>query len=940
MKRLLLLTALFLCSLFTYAQLLGSGTEDDPYMIYDADDMNEVRDYVGVSGVYFQLANDIDLSAYSEGEGWEPIGSSGAQFKGIFDGNGHTITNLKINRTTNNVGLFGYATSTIKNVRVECDIIGKGSVGGICGNGASFTDCRVSGSITGTGSQVGGICGCGYSFSKCKAEVNVTGDGSVGGIVGYSIGCSINICMVEGEINNTSSNTGGIIGYASNYNNNQYYSCSINNCIFLGTINGKDNTGGVYGNTYNYYLYSISRCFSNATIQGTSHVGGICGHTYGYYYESGSSYSYYCISPEKCVAANTSITASSSYGRIVGSIYKSSTISNFNNLSLSTTKIIVNGTEATVSDNVNNGTGVGNALLKRKATYTDLGWDFETIWDIDEGTSYPYLRCFNPTEEQTFEFEAPSLAYGDDEYTLPVATDQGLTIKWSCSDENKLAINGNTLSIKGAGSCYLIAEQAGDNIYKSLRKTYPITIAKAPLKITADNYTRNTGVDNPEFTASYLGFVYDDDESALKTSPTITTTATKSSRAGVYPITVSGAESDNYDISYVNGTLTINDQAALRNTLAIDQTVLRTDKSAALSISLNNEDKMIAFEFYMQLPDGISIVTDEEGYPDVTLNRARSNGHILEVADDGDGLYHFLCYSNSNYALKGNSGELLSINIVCDEGMTPDVYDAHLHTIKFSDNNKNRIMLSNIDFNIEVSDVVMGDVNDDGEIDVMDVVMMVNHIMGKPLEGFILAAGDHDGDGVVDVMDLVRQVALVMSQQASGASAYNNFDALESGLSLTTDDNGFVRMNIADGKRYVASQFVVSLSEGQQLIGVATDRSHKVNIHPLADNRYFVMCYSTSNAAFAANNEALTLQVAGQGAVSVEDIAFVDTDIQKVQFQNASTVTTGIDKAVMNNASPMDVYSPDGILMRKNATTTEGLRNGMYIINGKKHFVK
>ena len=927
MKRLLLLAALFLCSLFTYAQLLGSGTEDDPYMIFDADDLNEVRDYVGVSGIYFQLANDIDLSAYSEGEGWEPIGSTGAQFKGVFDGNGHTITNLKINRTTNYVGLFGYATSTIKNVRVECDIQGSCYVGALCGYGeSSFTDCRVSGTIIGTGNNVGGICGYGYGFSKCKAEVNVTGKGNVGGIVGYAYGGGINTCMVEGEINNTSSCTGGIVGYAVS-------KCTVNNCIFLGSVNGKNYTGGICGSTDSTYYITITRCFSNATIQGNSYVGGICGQAYGYYSSSFAS-------PVKCVAANTSINASG-LGRIVSSLSNSSTtISNLNNLSLSTTKVFFNGTETTVSDNVNNGTGVGNALLKRKATYTDLGWDFDEIWDIDEGTSYPYLRYFNPTEEQTFEYEAPTLAYGDAALTLPATTDQGLTIKWTSSDENKLSIAGNVLAINGAGSCYLIAEQAGDNIYKSIRKTYSITIAKAPLRITADNYTRNIGEDNPELTMTYSGFVYDEDETVLKTPPTITTEATAASQVGVYTITVSGAESDNYDITYINGTLTIINQATLRNSLSIEQTMLRTGKNATLSVSLDNQDKMIAFEFYMQMPEGISIALDEDGYPDVTLNSARSNRHILDVSDNGDGLYYFLCYSNSNTTLKGSSGELLSINIVCDEDVTPDVYEGHIHTIKFSDINENRIILSNIDFDIDVSNVLLGDVNDDGDIDVMDVVMMVNYMTGKPSASFIFAAADHTGDGEIDVIDLVKEVSLVMIQQASNAPAHHNFDLLENGLSLTTDNDGTIHMSIADGKQYVATQFVVTLSKGQQLAGITTDKRHTVSIEQLSDNRYFVMSYSKDNAAFAKNDQTLTLNVTGRGTVTVEDAAFVDSDVRKVAFLSTSTETTGVDEFSSNHSSPMDIYSTNGILMRRNAATTEGLNNGLYIINGKKVFVK
>lgn len=931
MKRLLLIAALFTCSLFTYAQLLGSGTEDDPYMIYDADDLNEVRDYVGVEGIYFQLANDIDLSAYSEGEGWEPIGTIGAQFKGVFDGNGYTITNLKINRTTDYMGLFGYATSTIKRIHVECDIKGKGYVGGICGYGSTFTDCRVSGTITGTGNYIGGICGYG-DLSKCKANVDVTGVGYVGGISGKSE--SINTCMVEGTITNTGDYSGGITGYLNS-------SCSIYDCIIIGSVDGQSYTGGICG--YAPSSTYIRSCFTNISIHGKSFVGGVCGQTYGFSSSYYSDVPNYYSDLENCVAVNTYLSAKDIYGRIVGKLSSTDypyTYHVRNNLSLSTTKIIVNDSETTVSDDVKNGTGIGNALLKRKSTYTDLGWDFDEVWNIDEGTSYPYLRYFNPTETQSIAFETPSLSYGDREYTLPETTEQGLTIKWTCSDENKLSVTGNKATIKGTGECYLIAEQSGDNIYKSIQETYPITITKAQLTITADNFTRNIGEVNPELTVTYSGFVYNEDETALTTPPAITTEATINSPAGVYAITVSGAQSDNYDISYMNGTLTIIDEATLRNTITITQTLLRTGNNANLSVSLDNEDTMIAFEFYMQLPEGISIALDEDGYPDVILNSARSNRHVLEVSQNSAGLYHFLCYSNSNNALKGNSGELLSINIVCDEDVNPEIYQGHIRNIKFSDNNENRIILPNLDFDLEVSNVLMGDVNDDGDIDVMDVVMMVNYMMERPSASFIFAAADHTGDGIVDVMDLVREVSLVMSQQASGAPVSQSYDALGGGLSLVVNSDGLVNVHLADGKQYVASQFIVALSEGQILSDVTSDRSHHVSIQPLPDNRYFVMSYSMSNETFAVNDQTVTLHVVGQGTVSVEDVAFVDTNDNKVAFQNASTETTGITKTTMDFATPADIYSVDGVLIKKGVITKENIHNGLYIINGKKIVVK
>ena len=84
-----------------------------------------------------------------------------------------------------------------------------------------------------------------------------------------------------------------------------------------------------------------------------------------------------------------------------------------------------------------------------------------------------------------------------------------------------------------------------------------LTISKAPLKITAKDYTIKKGDALPTFEATYEGFKNDETSEVLTKQPVITTTATASSEPGEYEITVSGAEAQNYEITYVKGKLTI-----------------------------------------------------------------------------------------------------------------------------------------------------------------------------------------------------------------------------------------------------------------------------------------------------------------------------------------------------------------------------------------------
>lgn len=89
--------------------------------------------------------------------------------------------------------------------------------------------------------------------------------------------------------------------------------------------------------------------------------------------------------------------------------------------------------------------------------------------------------------------------------------------------------------------------------------TYPFdyTIEKAPLTIMGNVITREYGQQNPELSCSYIGFVNGETSAELITPVQITTTATEESPVGTYPIILSNATSENYDITFERGTLNI-----------------------------------------------------------------------------------------------------------------------------------------------------------------------------------------------------------------------------------------------------------------------------------------------------------------------------------------------------------------------------------------------
>ena len=479
--------------------------------------------------------------------------------------------------------------------------------------------------------------------------------------------------------------------------------------------------------------------------------------------------------------------------------------------------------------------------------------------------------------------------------------------------------------------------------YAPLSQTFAVTVAKAPLTITADDKTKYEGDENPELTVSYEGFVNGEDATVLTTQPTVTTTATTDSPVGTYPITASGAESSNYEFTYVDGILTVETVVpSYNNYLTIGNVDIHAGTQSGLSFGLENEDDIIMVEFFLELPEGFEIPVDDGGYYIAELSDARSNRHTMEVSKNSEGLYHFLVYSSRNNAFVGNSGDLIRATIECADEMPTGTYTATVKNLLMSDIDKNPIRIADFNFNIEVVDYIMGDVNDDCSINGLDIVEMVDKIMDRPSDCFVMAAADFDGNGIINGMDLVEEVSLVMSQtagtKARRVSALS--DESNMGLSLIRTGRNGLALGTTSPDRFILSQFILEMSEGQRLTDITTDDSHTVAFKPMGDSRYMVLCYSLRNDVFGSNDDIVEIKYEGSGTVKVSDAMFVNVDRQECRLGSAEYGdATGIDY-VLTFGNPSDIYSVSGMLIKKDATSLEGLAPGVYMVNGKKVLVK
>ncbi|MCT7468337.1 GLUG motif-containing protein [Aliarcobacter cryaerophilus] len=234
-------------------------------------------------------------------EGFNPIGDYSNNFNGTFDGLGHTISDLYINRnSTTYVGLFGYInnSSTVKNIGLtNVDITGNLYVGGLAGeNNGLIQNSYASGTVEGN-TQVGGLVGRNWRGGRVQNSYStgtVEGNTQAGGLVGRSEGSTIENSYSNGSVNGNL-HVGGLVGYQLNGTISNSYASgnvggdsyvgglvgyndfgTISNSYASGSVTGYDEVGGLVGLNHG----AISNSYSSGTVGGDSYVGGLVGLNY------------------------------------------------------------------------------------------------------------------------------------------------------------------------------------------------------------------------------------------------------------------------------------------------------------------------------------------------------------------------------------------------------------------------------------------------------------------------------------------------------------------------------------------------------------------------------------------------------------------------------------------------------------------------------------
>lgn len=287
--------------------LIGRGTEGNPYKVYDAADFRSIASNISKdnkgTGEFFQMMDDVDFGGTAETPVQLPaigkaaitnISTVAYGFNGIFNGNSHSISGIYHTDNGNDIqGKFNALFSSIDTSGVVRDITFSadnhinsynyvGTVASI--SKGTIENCTNNANVTVAGAFGAGICG--YMASGIGTIKNCVNNGNIqamtyaNGIVsGSQSGTAITnyAYLVEGCTNNGNISTGNGVGSAGIAGS---YSGTIRSCTNTGTIDDTAKAGQYTAGITSAcsYLVAIEGCTNSGSILGTKNIGGIAGH--------------------------------------------------------------------------------------------------------------------------------------------------------------------------------------------------------------------------------------------------------------------------------------------------------------------------------------------------------------------------------------------------------------------------------------------------------------------------------------------------------------------------------------------------------------------------------------------------------------------------------------------------------------------------------------
>ena len=391
------------------------------------------------------------------------------------------------------------------------------------------------------------------------------------------------------------------------------------------------------------------------------------------------------------------------------------------------------------------------------------------------------------------------------------------------------------------------------------------------------------------------------------------------------------------------------------NRLNVPNARASAGKQMTLPVSLKNNDEIAGVQFKLTLPAGVSVALNSKNKL-MFSKTERDADHTLSGSKAEDGSYTVLLYSADTEAITGNEGSIIDVTLDIDKEMKDGTYEIKISDIVLSTTKAVKINADDVTAQLEVKSYLLGDPNNDGSIDVVDITMIANHILGNNPENFIFAAADVDADGTVDVNDIISIANIILygsSSNAKPSMAKASKHLANNVTSNESNGDGFTVKNVSVEKGstvkvdfeltnaahdFSGIQMDIDLGEG---LSFATKSNGKVNVTKGArlededftlsvakqeGNQYRALGYYTDGSVIPEKSGTLfTLTLQADDSLAdgktfncqLDNITLSTKNNEKIQQETQTfTVTigdaTGISNLLNEDGTPAVMYDLTG----------------------------
>ena len=509
-----------------------------------------------------------------------------------------------------------------------------------------------------------------------------------------------------------------------------------------------------------------------------------------------------------------------------------------------------------------------------------------------------FVSANTPVKSLTLSPESMTLYVGNSQQLNAIITPQDAytqDLRWMSSNSNVATVDNNGWVYgNGVGSAVITAVTTDGS---NLSATCAVTVTNIPVESVTLNTSElqmNEG-DYYYLNANVQPYnAYDRSLTWTSSNPRVAT-VTSNGRVNAQAVgttIITATTNDGTNISAAC-RVTVGNQIA-DNCFVMPDTAVLHGEAIVIPVRMMNTQSIMAFQTDIYLPTGFNLVTNEDDEFVITPSSRLSSDHVIMTNRTSDGAIRVICYTPNSQPISGNEGDLFYFTVQVPDNAASD-YAINLRNTLLTNTDYQELTIPDAGAVLMVNTFMPGDVNDSRSVNVTDIVLSAQYVLGMNPSPFIFEAADMNGDGNVTVTDIML-IAYLINHPTMNAPkrmpALKDCNDQMSGesVSLMAGETRTVSIMLDNEMDYTAFQMDLTMPEGLTAGNFQlTDRAgnHAFDVNAIDGNKMRALCYSPAIEVIDGNSGALltfdvTATAAIEGDITVDGIELVTTDCQTV----------------------------------------------------------